>query len=370
MTQAIETEVSGRFLPWMASGQVLEPGTTSRQALERTGLDWQAQLVKLQTVDVQTYPGQGCKVCGQPIGEEHTESCQNWTGAAPLVVDGQTELRALSTTTFVPVPRHFAVVRSDNRSPLGVVGRAFVPAQNRDVFGFFDELVADGKVELTAAGQWDNGARVFITADMPGYREVGGVDPVKMHLLAINAHDGSMAVRAVMAPIRFACTNMLNLMVAMAERSWTFRHTKSVESRLREAKTTLVKATRYADRFFGQAERLINQEVVDAEFERMVREVFPPAKDSKDAQEIAAGSKKFTDLQLRIVEHFRSTPTIDDSFRHTAWGAVNAVGEYYDWARTIGASKDYGPAEARGRAALFGANIGARDKALDYLLHA
>ncbi|MDT3401224.1 hypothetical protein QE417_000296 [Mucilaginibacter terrae] len=45
---------------------------------------------------------------------------------------------------LIPVPHHYATVRTDNNAVLGVVGKDYEIVQNADAFAFFDEIVGGG----------------------------------------------------------------------------------------------------------------------------------------------------------------------------------------------------------------------------------
>lgn len=75
----------------------------------------------------------GTKLDNPPIAAEAIE-------AAGL--DYRAELVPLRTDEGISVPERKAVIRSDTRKVLGVVGNGYVPIQNAERFSFVDAVVA------------------------------------------------------------------------------------------------------------------------------------------------------------------------------------------------------------------------------------
>jgi hypothetical protein len=99
-------------VPWHGLGTRLHEPATAREAIEAAGLDYLAELKRIQTTD------------------------------------------------GTPVPQRKAVVRSDTKDILGVVGKAYLPVQNFQAFGFLDAVVADGSLRYHTAGALGKGERV------------------------------------------------------------------------------------------------------------------------------------------------------------------------------------------------------------------
>ena len=64
------------------------------------------------------------------------------------------------------VPDCYAVVRTDNETPIATVGNRYHIIQNSNCFGFFDGLVEQGLAKYKSAGSTYDGRKVHIVADM------------------------------------------------------------------------------------------------------------------------------------------------------------------------------------------------------------
>jgi len=134
--------------PWHRLGTKLERPATAAEAIEAAGLNYEADLVPL------------------------------FTGDGAAVTDRK------------------AVVRSDTRDILGVVGTSYVPIQNTECFSFLDAVVAEGSVRYHTAGALGKGQRIWLLAKLPGHiRAKNSDDITEKYLLLPDARCGASAPR-------------------------------------------------------------------------------------------------------------------------------------------------------------------------------
>jgi hypothetical protein len=103
-----------------------------------------------------------------------------------------------------------AVVRKDLQTEVGICKRSFHPLQNREAFGFFDEIAGKGGLEYRVAGSLRGGAIIWILVTLPKFLKVGEEDALVPYLLLSNSHDGSQAVRLQQSLIRVVCANTMS----------------------------------------------------------------------------------------------------------------------------------------------------------------
>ena len=111
----------------------------------------------------------------------------------------------------IAVPDHFATVRTSpftgHPEALGVVGRGYTPLQNEEHCEFLNRLADESGAIFDTAGSLRGGRQVFVTMRLPETMRVGGVDDVTVNIAALNSHDGSMAFRLLVTPVRVVCAN-------------------------------------------------------------------------------------------------------------------------------------------------------------------
>ncbi len=131
---------------WHGLGQIVSDYPTSKEALTFAGLEYTVEKRKLFTFD---------------------SANQNGNPEADIIIPE------------IEVPNYFATVRTDTEQVLGVVGRDYQIVQNVEVFSFFDAIVGGDGIQYETAGALGNGERIFITAKLPDYIEVGNNDLIE-----------------------------------------------------------------------------------------------------------------------------------------------------------------------------------------------
>ena len=270
MTANVETMVYVREKPWHGLGVRVEEAMTSSEALRLSGLDW--------------------TVTGLPVFSQ----------------DGPV------------IPGYKANTRDKDGSVLGIVGSKYSILQNKDAFEFTDALVGEGMTYETA-GSLRGGKQVWLLGKMPDRYVVG--DKVEPYICFTNAHDGTLAVRACMTPVRVVCNNTLNLALRTATRAWSTPHKGNVQAKLQEARETLLAADAYITALDEEADRMANQKMSEGQITEVVSLLFPVP-------------EKATDRQKQTVERAKEeiyvcmmAPDLVQ-FAGTRWGFLNAVSDY------------------------------------------
>lgn len=283
---------------WHGLGTVLQEPATAQEALEASGLDWEV------------------------------------------------EKRIMHIADGTEVPRHYAIVRSDG-NVLGVVGAKYECFQNKDAFGFFDNIVSEDSAIYHTAGSLQGGRKVWILAKLPSYIEIKGDDIVDKYVLVYTSHDGNSSIIAGITPIRVVCMNTLNAAMQGLQSRVKVRHTKNASIQLSEAHRVMnIVNTNYekiAD-IFGE---LSVTNINTANFKEYLDKVFPT-----DAEHTTRMDK----IKTTVTDLFEGKGRGSDleSARGTLWGAYNAVTEYVDFYRK---SKD------RLNTVWFTAGVGMKERA-------
>jgi len=179
-----DTMISVGATPWHGLGTILDAPPTAEEAIVQAGLDWE--------VDVH----------------------QNYT---------------LLGRCRVPTPSQSVIRKAHTRADgtkveaevLASVGPSYTPVQNRDAFKFFDRWLETGKVQIETAGSLFGGRRIWVLAKIVSdpivvSRSTGGTDDtVNKYVLLANSHDGTLAVRAGLTPVRVVCNNTLSAAIGI-----------------------------------------------------------------------------------------------------------------------------------------------------------
>lgn len=235
-----------------------------------------------------------------------------------------------SGVTTIDNPEKVMLVRTDPNTGasryLSTVGAGYGVTQNEDAADVIDTLVAEsGAPGLATAGHLDGGRRTFVTMRLPDVMHVANVDPVELHLVVFNSHDGSSAFRVMLVPFRIHCANQLPMAIREQINSVAIRHTSRATINVEEIRTKLGLMYRYAAEFEEQAERMLNTPATTAEFRELIEQVWP-------VDEATATTRTSNNARRRRGELTRlwTSAQTQTAIRGTRWAAFQAVTEYLD----------------------------------------
>jgi len=297
-------------VPWHGLGTHLDAPASATEAIEAAGLNYDVALTSMTTID------------GQPI------------------------------------PDRRAVVRSDSKVVLGVVGKSYQPLQNRQCFGFLDSVVADGRLRYHTAGALGQGERVWMLAKLPDEIRVKNSDDVtEQFLLLSNSHDGSSSLRVFFTPIRVVCANTLGMAERRSRGSGvSIVHKGDLAAKVAEAQETLGLAKQFYDDLGERINRLANHYPSRRQLDLYYESLYP---DRADGQ-----NQRAANIRLRLFDLFENGIGQDmPAIRHTTWAAFNAVTEFVDHHRSTRGRTDFDRQSRRLESAWFGSGSRLKSKA-------
>lgn len=179
-------------IPWHELGNKVDQPATAEVALEKGGLDWKVELVKIQTAG----------------------------------------------TPSTPITRRMAVVRTDKdvEDPtrvLGIVHPGFRPMQNCEGIQLLEWLLGEGQNIYHTDGYLGKGEVVWVMARLPGDLTIRGRDIAEPYLLFSNSHDGTRAIDLRLTTVRVVCQNTLNL--ALSDKKKERIHPQAISFRAVES---------------------------------------------------------------------------------------------------------------------------------------
>ncbi len=302
--------LSVREVPWHRLGTILDAPPTVAEAIRLAGLEWTAQLDPT--------------FVAEPFDDAAIVALLSGAG-----LDGDT-ITQVSTLLpdFVPGAQLAtqAVRRSDSREIIGEVGAGFRPVQNAEALEWFTPLLEEGLVTLETAGSLWGGSKVWIMARLAADAvDICRDDAIDPFLLLTHGHDGKLALRAGLSPVRVVCNNTLSLALGREGLS-TIRHTRNAAAMLDDARSAIrAEITRF-EQAADSWRFLASVPATDKDLEAYVRGVF-----GTDGEEAA--------LTAEIPESggagSRVLPKVRELWEGgrgakpgTWWAAYNAVTEY------------------------------------------
>jgi phage/plasmid-like protein (TIGR03299 family) len=279
MAANVESMFYVREVPWHGMGINVDEALSSEEALKVAGLDW---TVSKRNIFI-TEQHEGIPTIGLP--------------------------------NYLQVPEMYANVRSIDNLVLGFVTNKYKIVQNKEAFAFTDTLLGEG-VKFETAGSLNYGEQVWLLAKLPEIYKAAG-DDVSGYLCFSNGHNGKVAVRIILTPVRVVCQNTLNLAIRGAQRIWSAHHSLNINERIEEARHTLQLADSYYRKLEEEADRLANQKV---DYELLIDKLFPAS------EELSKVKQRNNDTMKNDLRKMLMADDIQ-KFDNTAWGFVNAVSD-------------------------------------------
>ncbi len=316
-----ETGVFAREKAWHGHGTVVEGALTTREAFEKSGLDWPGGVQK------------------RPLFTTHEEFDLN---ARP---DSLVEVACIRgddmrTQKILPlpllVPDQHAVIRVMDNAILGTVGRGYQVIQNVAMFDFLDTLTAgENKVaKWESAGSLRGGRQVWALLNLPDSEIIVGKDDRLLpYLLVTNAHDGSAACRVIPTTVRVVCMNTLSAAVAgqFSDLAVTIRHTGDVSSKIAEAKRALAQAASMFGAFEKMANELATTLIDRDDFNSLVEQLFPTPEEGASAASVTRINNNRMLLAEAVVVEQKLLAEPDMSM----WVVLNGVTRFVDHSQKV-----------------------------------
>lgn len=323
MAAEFESGAFARQGAWHGAGTVVEGAMTTKEAFEKSGLDWPGGVEKRPLF----MPSTRFDLNARPESALEASALPSASGQPP----GNRLVNPIHV-----VDQH-AVVRNMDNTVLGVVGPAYQVIQNVAMFDFLDALTTgeDKVAKWESAGSLRGGRNVWALLNLPDSEiTVGKDDRLLPYLLITNAHDGSAACRVIPTTVRVVCMNTLAAAIAGEFRDLTvsIRHTGDVANKIAEAKLMLAQAAT----MFGAFEQVANElaaKVVDrSTFDALVETLFPaPAEDATDAVKTRVENQRAL-LANAVVEE-RKLLTAGDAMSY--WTVLNGVTRFVDHGQKV-----------------------------------
>lgn len=296
------TTATVRQSAWVRVGTAVE-ATSAASAAQQAGLDWTVSLHDLQAR--YTYP----------VSEQE------------------------NITIGLPVDNKVGVVKTHDgeATVIGVVGSKYKVVQNMEVFSTMDSLVDSGEARYAAAGEYNNGASVWMLLELPIEVNVAN-DPHCAFLLVKTSHDGSSSV--IVKPIieRLFCSNQINRIVKGKSKNaftYTMKHTQNNNLSVADIRSITQLTYDSIVEYETVAADLGAKQVARDKAREYFKRMFPLPKlaENVDYSLLTQGEKRALTIATDAREkawHIYSESDTQENIRGTAFGLWQAVIEYAD----------------------------------------
>ena len=319
---------------WVQAGTAVNAGSAS-EAARQAGLDWNVMLADMEAI------------VSNKVNEYET------------------------VTDHYPVPKRQAVLKlskDDNNEVIGVVGDKYKIVQNMEVFSALDTLVDSGDARYTAAGEYNNGANIWMVMELPMGVQVAN-DPHAAFLLVQSSHDGSCAVRIRPIIERLFCMNQINRIIKGKHKNnytYVMKHTTNSELSVNDIRNITQLTYDSIQQYEVVAGTLLERKVDERQVKNIFKSVWSLPSEVEDAPEhlLSQGQRRQRTIALNGRDSawniYSQSPT-QENIRGTAFGVWQAVIEHADHYASGGSDR-------RAIATISGRNDRIKDKALDLIL--
>lgn len=287
----VESMFSVRLVPWHGLGTIVKEAPTSDDAIRLAGLDW-------RVVQNPVY-------YRNKIGNE----MQN-----------------------IIIPGYKVNMRDTDGAVLGMVTDRYKIVQNDEAFAFTDALLGEG-VTYETAGSLASGKRVWMLAKMEGRLITD--EKIDQYLVFTNTHDGTGAVRVAITPVRVVCQNTLNLALSQAQRQWSCAHKGDIQSKMEEARHTLLNANIYMNELEEEFGKLKLQKLTDDKVKEYIEMLLPVDVSEPDRKII-----NIENMRAELMYRYQEAPDLK-VIEKSAYRFVNAVSDFATHKEPMRRTKNY-----------------------------
>lgn len=235
--------------------------------------------------------------------------------------------------TPITTNKHFAVVRNDTSTMLGIVGPDYTPIQNEEL-AYLCERVAVNGVKLNTAGFLNGGQRVWMQLEGDSFGVGPKGDEVVPTTLFTNGHDGQWPLSSLPTSYRVICQNTLNMALSSARKNnmiISLKHVGNVSDRLEQMVYAIENWKHHTEVFQDRVKFLGNKEVttemVQEFWVKLYSNMFGTIHSNPQSEESLADNKKATSVITNWCNTFDSEVKLSGA---NMWTAMNAVTYWLD----------------------------------------
>jgi phage/plasmid-like protein (TIGR03299 family) len=226
------------------------------------------------------------------------------------------------------------VARNDTNKMLTVRTGAYQIINHEAMGEIVEAILQQPNVKYDTAGSVREGKQVWALVYLDEPITIPGDNSITLPYLAItNTHDGTGSCKANSTTVKIVCANTFAASEVEGERNgtiFTFPHKGSWRDRIDEARETITGLRRDFNAYVETAGELLKVRVNESQKELFVTQFIPAPPESMISDRVL-GNVETARATLRTI---LASPT-SDGIGDTAWGLVQAAGEYLDHYRQV-----------------------------------
>lgn len=239
------------------------------------------------------------------------------------------------------VEAHKAIVRDDNHLVLGTVGKDYRLVSHAEMGEIVEVLLDQPNVKFETAGSVREGRNVWVLAKLDEPFQVPGDPSLTLPYFAfLNSHDGTGALKVLYVDIRIVCWNTFSAANIQGDRTgaqFSFRHTTNIRDKIEDAKKALQGLRDETREWLAIAESLSLLKITSTQRELFIREFIPAPPEGLISDRVRNNIEEARGALRSILN---DSPTTE-GIRGSAYGLVQAAGEYLDHVRRYRSTDTY-----------------------------
>lgn len=259
-----------------------------------------------------------------------TKEALKLSGVGGIITRPEDVFILLPSGAYQAVPNYTAVVRDDNNDVLGIHGDQYVIENYQDAFlALGNAFGPDAKIwetmVLLRGGKIAAGVMRFPEFD----KTLIDGSHLLTYIAAYTSHDGSYALTYTDTNIRAECANKLRAIDSrVTGRRFAIRHSSNKDARKEEAIRVMSFAQERVDAMAREAEELVAKKMSEREITSVLEALIPS--EGKEGKGLTFAQHR----QAKILNIYNEAPDQQD-IKGTAWGFLQAVGNYVDHGSTF-----------------------------------
>jgi phage/plasmid-like protein (TIGR03299 family) len=269
----------------------------------------------------------------------------------------ETPLRFTFNGRSKTIPNQKAMYRSDNGDVLGIFKDSYQGHGYQEWLLDNVKSILSSELAIGSAGLLKNGAQAWVSIEMEEMfkSEKAGVE-FRPHLLACTSFDGSIATTYKRCIQVVVCDNTLSAGMSEKGQTYKLKHTKYSAVKIGDARDALAIIFDTAEDFEQELNSLVEWEVSDKDFEKVLDILVPVPEDEKNKRGITVAEKKRDEIMALYGNDDRAA-----QWNGTAFGALQA---FNTWNHHFAQVRKGAPRVVRNMENVVSDKMGAADNAI------